>query len=68
MRYKITNSTGQPLSAFYLGEVSCGTGLKYRKNNYMSFNTKDEAAKHIAYIQRYGIGRNLKISPIAKTA
>ena len=58
--YVILNSAGERLSGFY---PNCGNPSKYlvyRPNNWVSFPTKAEAESHIRYIQRHGVGKNLR--------
>lgn len=59
MRLILVNSAGQKLSGFYPNDVK--PKLAYRKNGYYCYPTLEEAQEHLAYIQGYGLGKNLRI-------
>jgi hypothetical protein len=60
MFYVIQNSVGKRLSSYYPNALRKDQ-LVYRENSYITYNTMKEARSHLAYIQRGGLGRNLKI-------
>jgi len=59
LRYILVNNSGQKLSGFYPNDVK--PKLAYRKGNYYTYSTLEEAKDHLAYIHKYGVGKNLTI-------
>ena len=61
MNYVLVNSAGKKLSGFY---DNCGVKsrfLVYRDNDWYAYGTKAEAEKHLRYILKHGVGKNLRI-------
>ena len=59
--FVLENSTGRKLSGFYPNAGDKRLMLAYRKGDYYCYSTKEEAEGHLAAIQKYGIGRSLRI-------
>lgn len=59
--FVLENSTGKKLSGFYPNAGSMRLMLVYRKRDWYCYDTKPEAERHLAAIQKYGIGKSLRI-------
>lgn len=59
--YVLVNKAGQKLSGFYPNAGSMRLMLAYRKGDYYTYGTIDEAMRHLEAIHEYGIGKTLQI-------
>ncbi len=59
--FVLENSTGKKLSGFYPNAGSIQFMLAYRKGDWYSYDTKEEAESHLAYIRNHGTGKKLRV-------
>ncbi|MBA7693073.1 hypothetical protein ES703_101648 [subsurface metagenome] len=59
--FVLENSTGKKLSGFYPNAGSIQYMLAYRKGDWYSYDTKEEAERHLAYIRNHGTGKQLRV-------
>jgi hypothetical protein len=57
--YVITSALGHKLSGFYPND--CKNKLAFRRSDWYSFPTIEEAQSHLEYIQSHGVGKKLQI-------
>ena len=49
--YIVSNCTGQPLSMWEKNNIAAGSPLRFRKNDFITFPTREEADEYIALIK-----------------
>ena len=59
--YVIVNSAGRKLSGFYPNAGNRSRFIVFREHDWFYYRTKKDAERHLAYIRRHGVGRNLRI-------
>ena len=63
--FVLVNSVGKYLSGFYPNAGRMRLMLAFRKCDWYSYPTKEEAEQHLATIHRYGIGKALSVKEVA---
>ena len=57
--YILVNKVGSKLSGFYPN--SDKPELSYRKGDWYTYPTRNEAESHLSYIKGHGVGKTLRI-------